>query len=144
MIEEERKGTRGDPDREAKAWAERLAEVDRKRTRYQEMAAADLITFAELSARLAELEETRKVAEQELNDLEYRKQRIMQLEGDKAELLRSFCGMVPERVDALTGEKRNRIYKRLRLKVAVGADGQLQEARGVFVDRVCTKERTYS
>ena len=108
------------------------------------MAASDLITFAELGARLAELEESRKVAEQELNDLEYRKQRITQLDGDKTELLRSFGSMVPERVEALTGEKRHRIYKRLRLKVAVGADGQLEEARGVFLDSVCTKERTSS
>ena len=69
MIEEERKGRRGDPEQGTKAWFAKLAEVDRKRERYQEMAASDLITFAELSTRLAELEETCKVAEQELSDL---------------------------------------------------------------------------
>jgi len=143
-IEEELKGRRGDPEQETKAWFAKQAHVDRKRERCQEMAASDLITFAELSARLAELEETRKVAEQELSDLTYRKERISQLEGDKTELLKSFGSVVPERVDAIKGEKRHRIYRQLRLKkVAVGAGGQLEEAQGVFVERVCTNEHTH-
>jgi Recombinase zinc beta ribbon domain len=143
MIEEERKGRRGDPEQETKAWFAKQAHVDRKRERCQEMAASDLITFAELSARLAELEETRKVAEQELSDLTYRKERISQLEGDKTELLKSIGSVVPERVDAIKGEKRHRIYRQLRLKkVAVGAGGQLEEAQGVFVERACTNEHT--
>ena len=144
MIEEERKGTRGDPEREARVWLDKLAELDRKRARYQDMAADDLITFDELKARLAELEETRKVAKQELNSLEYRTQRIAQLERDKTELLESFSDAVPSCLEVLTGEKRHRIYKRLRLRVAVGAGGELEEATGVFVNRVCTKKRRYS
>ena len=36
-----------------------LAEIDRRRTRYQEMAADDLITFDELRARLVELDDRR-------------------------------------------------------------------------------------
>ena len=38
MIELERQGLRGDPDREAKAWLEKLSEVDRKRSGFQDMA----------------------------------------------------------------------------------------------------------
>jgi hypothetical protein len=64
------------------------------------------------------------------------------LEGDKTELLKSFGSAAPERVDAIEGEKRHRIYGRLRLKVAVGAGGQLEEAQGVFVEGVCTNEHT--
>src|SRR5918995_4349641 len=41
MIELERDSLRGDPDREQKVWLDKLAEVDRKRARYQEMAATD-------------------------------------------------------------------------------------------------------
>ena len=63
MIELERAGTRGNPDKEAKLWAERLVEVDRKRAKYQEAFAADAVTLPELKAYLAELEETRKTAE---------------------------------------------------------------------------------
>jgi len=143
MIEEEHKCTRGDPEREARVWLDKLAALDRKRARYQDMAADDLITFDELKARLAELEETRKVAEQELNSLEYRAQRIAQLERDKTDLMESFSDAVPSRLATLTGDKRHHIYKRLKLRVAVGAGGELEEAQGVFVNRVCTNERTY-
>ena len=38
MIELERQGLREDPDREAKAWLEKLSEVDRKRSGFQDMA----------------------------------------------------------------------------------------------------------
>lgn len=57
-------------------------------------------------------------------------------------MLKSFGSVVPERVDAIKGEKRQCMYRRLRLKVAVGAGGQLEEAQGVFVERVCTNEHT--
>ena len=58
MIEQERSSTRSDPEREQKTWLDKLAEADRKRARYQEMAVDDLITFDELRARLAELDNT--------------------------------------------------------------------------------------
>ena len=45
MIELERRGTRGDPGKEAKLWAEKLAEVERKRAKYQEALAADALTL---------------------------------------------------------------------------------------------------
>ena len=69
MIEHERAGTRGNPDKEAKLWAERLVEVDRKRAKYQEAFAADAVTLPELKAYLAQLDETRKTAEHELEAL---------------------------------------------------------------------------
>jgi site-specific DNA recombinase len=47
MIERE-KETRGDPERETRAWAATLAEAERKREKYQEMYAADAMTLEEL------------------------------------------------------------------------------------------------
>jgi hypothetical protein len=67
MIEIERASKRGNPDEETKLWADRFAEAERKRGGYQEMAAADLITFDELRSRLAELDDTRRAAECELS-----------------------------------------------------------------------------
>jgi hypothetical protein len=52
-----------DPDKETKLWTDKLAENDRRRRRYQEMAADDLITFDELRARLVELDDRRTTAE---------------------------------------------------------------------------------
>jgi hypothetical protein len=40
-------------------WLERIVTADRQRTKYQEMAAEELITFKELRERLGELEETK-------------------------------------------------------------------------------------
>jgi hypothetical protein len=55
-IELERETMRGDPEREAKAWLDKLADVERMRSRLQNMAANDLITLEELRAKLAALE----------------------------------------------------------------------------------------
>ena len=45
MIEQEQRGERGDPDREAKVWLQKISEVGRMRGNYQEMAARGLITL---------------------------------------------------------------------------------------------------
>jgi hypothetical protein len=62
MIKKEREGMRGDPEREAKSWLERISEVGRKRSSFQDMAAEGLIDFDELRAKLVALEETCKMA----------------------------------------------------------------------------------
>jgi hypothetical protein len=65
MIDRERRSSlRGDPDLESKAWMDKLAEIDRMRSGYQEQAAKGLMTLDELSARLMELEGTRRTAGQ--------------------------------------------------------------------------------
>ena len=51
MIERERDGLRGDPDREAKTWADKLAKVDQKRALYQDIAAESLIDFTSCAPR---------------------------------------------------------------------------------------------
>jgi site-specific DNA recombinase len=53
LIELERRGTRGEPSKDAKLWADKLVEVERKRTKYQEAFAADAVTLPELKAYLS-------------------------------------------------------------------------------------------
>ena len=55
MIKRERGSMRGDPEKEAETWLRKLAEADRKRSSYQDLAAEGLITFDELRAKLAYL-----------------------------------------------------------------------------------------
>ena len=62
MIEEERNGLHEDLGREQRVWLEKLAAADRKSSGFQDMAAEGLITFDELRAKLAALEETREAA----------------------------------------------------------------------------------
>jgi hypothetical protein len=125
MIELE-KGTRADPGKGTGRWAEKLTEVDRKRARYQEMAAGDLITLDELRARLAELEETREIAERELAAVRGREERVRDMERDRDALIDSLEVMAPEVLDSLTPEERQQWYKLLRLQAAIGADGTVE------------------
>ena len=126
MIELERQGRRGDPTKDAKLWADKLAETETKRARYQDMAAENLITFEELRARLAELEETRKTAERELAALRSHEEYVLSLERDRDAMLDSLEAVAPEVLDSLTPEQRHHWYKMLRTTAAVNANGTLE------------------
>ncbi len=126
MIELKRRSGRRDPGREAKLWAEKLAETERRRSRYQEMAAGDLITFDELRARLAELGETQKTAERELVALRGHEEHILALERDRDALLDSLEAEAPEALDSLSPAERHQWYKLLRLQAAVRKDGTVE------------------
>jgi flagellar motility protein MotE (MotC chaperone) len=125
MIERECKGTRGDPARAAKAWVEKLAEVDRERRGYLKLAAQGRMTDKELDEALAELGETRETAERELAAIEGRSERLEALERDRDALMEHYAGMVPEALESLSSEERRRIYMLLKLTVTIRADGVL-------------------
>src|SRR5215218_7167612 len=131
MIEQERAGMRGDPDREAASWLEKLAEVEQERRSYLRFAAKGHMTDDELAEALAELEETRMTAEEELATIRGRKEIIEELERDRDALLKSYAKMTPDALDLLTPEKRRQVYGMLRLRVEVAADGTMV-ARGIL------------
>ena len=131
LVEEERAGMLGDPQRQVKAWLKKLSEMDSKRSRFQDMAAEGLITFEELRSKLEEAEQTRERAEAELEALNRRRENIEELERDKDAMMESYAGMVPEELDDLTSEERHQIYKMLRLQVSVGPD-MPPEVSGAF------------
>ena len=105
---------------------DKLAEVDRKRVRYQEMAAEGLIAFEELRARLSALEETRNTAERELHALRHQTERLERLERDRDSLLESYVGLLPEAIDALGSEERHRVYRMIGMKAYLTADGSFE------------------
>lgn len=141
MIELERGAVRGDPRRETKVWLEQLAETDRKRSGFQDMAAEGLITLDELRAKLAALEEVREAAKTELEILDRRRKKLDELEQDKETVMEHYAQMAPEVLDSLTPEERQRFYSMLRLKVMVEINGDF-ELSGAFttVPDVCTGE----
>jgi site-specific DNA recombinase len=126
MIELRRRETRGDPHKERKLWAEKLAEVEDKRARYQEMAAENLITFEELRARLAELDETRETAERELAAIRGHEEYILTLERERDALLDSLEADAPEALDSLEPSQRHHWYRLLRLEAVVDEDGNVE------------------
>src|SRR5918997_1502296 len=136
MIEAERAGMRGDPEAETLTWLGRIAALDSKRSRYQDMAAEGHITFEELGAKLRDLDAQRTIAERELEDLNARRSKLEDLERDKETLLQDYASMVPEALDELTGEERHQIYRMLRLQVFVYPDGD-RDVRGLLQGAVC-------
>lgn len=66
--------------REAKALSAKLAEADRKRSRYQDMAAEGLISFDELREKILALENARETAERDLEALKNERKRILELD----------------------------------------------------------------
>ena len=133
MIEQERSAMRGDPEREIKVWSEKIAEVDQERRGYLRLAAKGHITDDELDEVLADLEDTRKAAEIEVQTLRSHRQVLAQLERDKDAILESYARMTPEALDKLSPEERHGVYKMLRLKVAANPDGSL-EVTGALQD----------
>jgi site-specific DNA recombinase len=133
MVEAERAGMRGDPDQEAKVWLEKLSEVDEERRGYLRFAAKGHMSDEELDEALAELEDTRQTAQEELRALRSRQEILEQLERDKEALMRSYAAMAPDALDALDPEERHHIYKLLKLKVLVCLDGSL-EISGALAD----------
>jgi hypothetical protein len=131
MIEEQRRSLRGDPDREAKTWLEKLAALDRKRSGYLDLAAEGIMDLDELRSKLADLQEFRETAKRELAAIEGRKQRLEELERDRDVLMERYAEVVPGSLDALTAEERHQLYKMLRLEVVALPDKSL-EVRGAI------------
>ena len=92
---------RGDPDQEAASWLEKLSEVEQERRGYLRFAAKGHMTDEELDEALAELEEIRMMAEDELAIIRGRKEILEELERDRDALLESYAEMTPEGLDAL-------------------------------------------
>jgi hypothetical protein len=136
LIEQERAGMRGDPDREGRAWLEKLSEIEAERRGYIRLAAKGHLADEELDEALSELKDSRRTAEGELEAIRGRKEILEELERDRDVLLEHYARMVPEALDALTPTERRRVYGMLRLRVEVAADGSM-EVRGILSENLC-------
>jgi hypothetical protein len=123
LIEQERADSPRDLTKEAATWAEKIEECARLRNAYQDQQAAGLMTLEELGSKLKELDEARELAQAELDALALREQRVEDLEADRDALLRDMAEMVPEALDALSGEERHRVYLMLRIDVTPIPEG---------------------
>ena len=99
-------------------WLKKLEDCDRLRSAYQDQQAAGFMTLEELGSKLKDLEETRKLAQAELAVLEVREKRVEELKNDRDALLDTWATIMPEALEDLTGEQRNKIYRMLQLEVA--------------------------
>jgi site-specific DNA recombinase len=123
LINQERAAGPRDLAKEAAMWAQKVEECTRLRSAYQDQQAAGLMTLGELGAKLKELDETRELAQAELDALALREQRVEDLEADRDTLVRDMAEMVPESLDSLSGEERHRVYWMLRIEVTPIPEG---------------------
>ncbi len=86
------------------------------------MAAKGLITLVELRAKLASLEESRKIAQRDLAALRDQGERIEAMDRDKEAVLTHYAALSPMMLDGLDPEERHRLYHKLKLKVTLRLD----------------------
>jgi site-specific DNA recombinase len=125
MIERERKPY-GDPEAEARLLAAKLVELERKRDKYQEMFAAEVMTLDELKAKLEALNKAREAAKRKLAVLADNRERLEAMERDRDLILESYAALAPEALDTLSPEERRKVYVILNLTVEALADGGLK------------------
>jgi hypothetical protein len=88
------------------------------------------MTLEELASRLKELDEARRAADAEVAALRCSGERVKELEKDREAVLATLTSLVPEALDELSGEERNRLYRILRLEIVPTPEGY--ETTGVF------------
>ncbi len=120
-----------DPSEEVKKWLERISALDNKRKRYQEMAAENLIDFAELKEHLQELEEEKSTAQREIDSLLQRGQQLEEMRHNKDALLESLKKVTPRHIDRLSQKDRRRIYQLVGLRATTREAGTV-EVEGDF------------
>ena len=119
MIEEERKGMRGDPDQEAKGVvgeayrggprAARLPKARRQRPHDRPRA----------GWRPGGAGRNSKIAERKLEALRGRRERIEEMERDRDALLDNYARMASEALNVLAPEERHQVYRILRLQAVM-------------------------
>ena len=94
------------------------------RARFQHLYAEGVIEMEDLRARLSELDATYSEAQRRRDDVEDRRKHLKELERDKEELLASYEILARVRLEELSPEKWNGLYRRLNLAVRVPRDGE--------------------
>lgn len=132
LIERVREGLRRDPDREIRAWAVRLAEAERKRSAFHDMAAERLITFHELREKLADLDDLKEAAEREMERLRGSREMIEFMEQERDYVLGELAKVGPQARRDMTPEDRSEQYRGMGLKVTARPDGSYELSGTMF------------
>jgi hypothetical protein len=123
---------RGDPEREMRVWAKRLADVDDKRSRYQDIAAEGLIDFDELREKLDALESDRKTAARELEAIRDKAERLASLKLKTDALIETYSRKARLGLDFYTPHDRFDAYKALEVKLIAHPDSMKELIVGVL------------
>ena len=116
-LEAEKEKDGGDPEKEARVFTDRIAEVDRKRAAYQDLVAEGLMEREELRAKLAALSHQKAAAEEGLNALEERRRKVRELQLSREKILARYRDAVPEALEEADGNQRRAVYNTLGVTV---------------------------
>jgi chromosome segregation ATPase len=122
MIERER--GKKDPAEGMGRLARLLDEIEGKRARFQHLYAEGVIGIDDLRARLSELDAIHSQTSRRMDELEAHRKRLKTLEHDKEEVLASYATLTRKRLEELSPEDRNGLYRRLNLSVRVPRGGE--------------------
>ena len=134
LLERMREGMRRDPDREMAAYANRLADVERRRAAFQDMAAEGLISFGELRAKLAGLDEVRGAAEAEVEKLRGARERLEFMEQERDYVLGELARVSNGAGEDMTPDDKARQYRGMGLKALADREGNVELTGGMFVE----------
>jgi site-specific DNA recombinase len=126
-----RQETESNPEREAIVWTKRIAALDRKISRAQDLAIEGLISHDDLRERLAGMRREKETAKRELEAVKNKKEHIEELKSHRRYLLDRYAAGLALKFRYFPPDERHRIYKKLGLMVRVGPDGTL-EIEGTF------------
>jgi chromosome segregation ATPase len=106
-----------DPEKEARVFMSRIAEVDRKRAAYQDLVTDGLMEREELRSKLDTLSRQKAAAKDVLEALGERRNKIRELELSREKILSQYREAVPEALEEADGKQRRTVYNTLGVTV---------------------------
>jgi site-specific DNA recombinase len=126
LVEQEKALTATGPGEDGTTWLRKLTELETQEERLLDLYLENKLDMDRYERRLAQIRLTRKTAEDELVRIKAKADHVEQLERDKEALLNHYARIVPEQLDTLEPEERNRVYKMLDLTVLAHENGNLE------------------
>ncbi len=125
MVEREKALISRGPAEEGKAWLKKLAELETQKERLLDLYLENKLDMGRYEKRHTQIEQSLETVQGELARIEGRDAHVDLLERDRDALLNHYSRIVPEHLDNLEPEERNRVYKMLDLTVMAHASGSL-------------------
>jgi hypothetical protein len=126
LRQEEALGGPRHPDGDEEGWLRKLSELEAQEERLLDLYLEGKLEVDRYESRVSQIKRPRKTIEDELERINDRAARIERLKHDWDALLSHYSRIIPEQLDALEPNERNRVYKMLGLTVMAHEDGKLE------------------
>jgi hypothetical protein len=114
------------PNEDTDSWLKKLSELEAQEERLLDHYLEGKLEVDRYESRISQIKRDRRTIEDELGRINDRAAHIEHLKHDRDALLSHYSQIVPEQLDALEPNERNRVYKMLGLTVLAYEDGKLE------------------